>query len=301
MGQISMIFGGNMSIASKTQEKKLEREITLAQRIEPGTKMKWFDIDISFGAEDHPETELSERILPFMVKLPVGWHKVAKTLIDNEASLNLIMRKTFIEMRLNLKDLTPVHDTFHGVIPGQSTTPIRWINLKVWCGTEDNKRKEMLRFEVDSFDIGYNCILGRPFLLKFMSIIHTIYATMKMSGPKGVITIKADQQDALGCENATLTHVGRCGKKVAQEQAAKVVKTKGGSTSLRSPVPKPPIIGIPLPHSVTKGTCVASTSTQQPVDQPVDDKKKGADNKEILADSSNPDKMLRISTCLNAK
>jgi hypothetical protein len=40
MGQISMIFGGNMSIASKTQEKKLEREITLAQRIELGTKMK---------------------------------------------------------------------------------------------------------------------------------------------------------------------------------------------------------------------------------------------------------------------
>jgi hypothetical protein len=28
------------------------------------------------------------------------------------------MRKTFIEMGLNLKDLTPVHDTFHGVIPG---------------------------------------------------------------------------------------------------------------------------------------------------------------------------------------
>jgi hypothetical protein len=46
-------------------------------------------------------------------------------------------------------------------------------------------------FEVDNFDIGYNCILGRPFLLKFMSIIHTVYATMKMSGPKGVITIKS--------------------------------------------------------------------------------------------------------------
>jgi hypothetical protein len=27
------------------------------------------------------------------------------------------MRKTFIEMGLNLSDLTPVHETFHGVIP----------------------------------------------------------------------------------------------------------------------------------------------------------------------------------------
>jgi hypothetical protein len=53
-----------------------------------------------------------------MVKIPIGWHKVAKTLVDNRSSMNLIMRKTFIEMGLNLKDLTPVHDMFHGVILG---------------------------------------------------------------------------------------------------------------------------------------------------------------------------------------
>jgi hypothetical protein len=61
---------------------------------------------------------MSDRNLPFVVKLSIGWHKVTKTLIDNVASLNLIMRKTFIEMGLNLKDLTPIHDTFRRVIPG---------------------------------------------------------------------------------------------------------------------------------------------------------------------------------------
>jgi hypothetical protein len=45
-----------MSIASKTQGKKLECEITLAQHIDLGRKMKWSDMDISFGPEDHPET-----------------------------------------------------------------------------------------------------------------------------------------------------------------------------------------------------------------------------------------------------
>jgi hypothetical protein len=122
---------------------------------------------------------------------------VAKILIDNGASLNLIMSKTFIKMCLNLKGLTSVHDTFHGVIPGQSSTSIGRIDLEVSCGIVDNKRKEMLMFEVVSFDIRYNCILGSHFLLKFMAVIHTAYATMKMSGPKGVITIKADQCDAL--------------------------------------------------------------------------------------------------------
>jgi hypothetical protein len=64
--------------------------------------MKWSDTDISFGLEDHPKIEISNQNLPFVVKLPIRRHKVAKTLIDNGASLNLIMRKTFIEMTLSL-------------------------------------------------------------------------------------------------------------------------------------------------------------------------------------------------------
>jgi hypothetical protein len=146
--------------------------------------MRWSDDYISFRLEDHPDTELSERNLPFIVKIPIEQHKVAKTLIDSGASLNLMMRKTFIEMCLNLSDLTPVHDTFHEIIPGQPSTPIGCIDLEVSCGTGKNKRREMLMFEVASFDIGYNCILGRPFLLRFMTVIHTAYATIKMSGPR---------------------------------------------------------------------------------------------------------------------
>jgi hypothetical protein len=38
-----------MSIVSKTQGKKLEPEINLAQRIEPGRSMRYSDVDISIG------------------------------------------------------------------------------------------------------------------------------------------------------------------------------------------------------------------------------------------------------------
>jgi hypothetical protein len=71
MGVINMIFGGSMSIFSKTQGKKLKREIWLAQHIETGRMMKWSDIGVSFGLEDYPNTELSERNLLFVVKLPI--------------------------------------------------------------------------------------------------------------------------------------------------------------------------------------------------------------------------------------
>jgi hypothetical protein len=125
--------------------------------------MRWSDVDISFKPHDHPNMKLPDKNLSFVTKLPIWRHKVVKTLIDNKASLNLIMMKTFIEIGLNLKDLTPVHETFHGVIPGQSSTPIECIDLEVSCGIWNNKHKEVLAFEVANFDIGYNCILGRPF------------------------------------------------------------------------------------------------------------------------------------------
>jgi hypothetical protein len=97
----------------------------------------------------------------------------------------------------------------------------------------------MLTFEVASFNIGYNCILGRSFLLKFMAVIHTAYAIVKMPGPRGVITLKSDQCDALECENATLTHARRFGKEDAQKLAAKVVKTHEGGTPAKTVAPGP--------------------------------------------------------------
>jgi hypothetical protein len=106
LDEINVIFDDGLSIASKTKSKKLKREINLAQRIEQGGRMKWSETNISYGPEDHPETELSNLNLPIMVNLPIGRHKVAKTLVDNGASLNLIMRKMFIKMGLNLSDLT---------------------------------------------------------------------------------------------------------------------------------------------------------------------------------------------------
>jgi hypothetical protein len=272
----------------------------LVQRIEPGRMMRWSDIDISFVPEDHPEIELSDRNLPFMVKLPIGWYKVAKTLIDNKASLNLIMRKTFIEMGLNLKDLISVHDTFHGIISEQSSISIRGIDLEVSYGIGDNKRKEVLMFDVATYDIRYNCILRRPFLLKFMAVIHTAYATLKMHDPTDVITIKAHQRDALACENMILTYARRFGEKASQDEAAKVAKTHDGSASFKSPVPKPPTIGSPRPPLAKTGAYGASTSNQQHVDQPMDGKKE-EDDKEVPVNYSNLDKKLRISTGLGAK
>jgi hypothetical protein len=165
----------------------------------------------------------------------------------------------------------------------------------------DNKRKEMLTFKVASFDIEYNCILGRPFLLKFMAAVHTAYATIKMPSPKGVITIKSDQGDVVACENAALSQAGWFRAHAIEEQAAKVAKTPDDNTQSKPPTPKPPTNDSPWPPSAKKGTHGASGSNQSPADLQVDDKKKGVIDKEVLVDPDDLDKRLRDSVNLEAK
>jgi hypothetical protein len=132
----------------------------------------------------------------------------------------------------------------------------------VSCGTGENKRREMLTFEMANFNIGYNYILGRPFLLMFMAVIHTAYAIIKMPGRKGVITLKSDQCDALACENAALTHDGWFSEKEAHELA----KTHGGSTPAKMVAPKPLADSSPRTPAEKKSTFMGSTSNQLAAD-----------------------------------
>jgi hypothetical protein len=263
--------------------------------------MKWSEVNISFGPEDHPITELSDRNLPFVIKIPIGRHRVAKTMIDSGASLNLLMRRTFIEMGLSLADLTPVQDTFHEIIPGQSSMPVGRIDLKVSCGSGENKRREMLTFEVASFDIGYNYILGRPFLLKFMAVIHTTYEIIKMSGPRGIITLTSDHRDAVACESVALTQAGKSGNKEAQDLAVKMAKIPQGNTSSRIATPASAAEGASRSATLTKGITVASPSKQSAANQLAVEDKKGVTDKEVAVDPNHADKKLRISTELDPK
>jgi hypothetical protein len=48
---------------------------------------------------------------------------------------------------------------------------------------------ETLTFEVVGFRGAYHTILGRPCYAKFMAVPNYTYLKMKMSGPRGVITV----------------------------------------------------------------------------------------------------------------
>jgi hypothetical protein len=105
----------------------------------------------------------------------------------------------------------------------------------------------------------------------------------------------------LACENASLSHAGRFGDKATHDQVA---KTQGDIAPHKTSTSKLPT-STPRASIAQKGTYVASTSIEPPVDQKANVKRKGTvaeeDNKNVRADPNDPNKKLQISSNLDPK
>jgi hypothetical protein len=100
---------------------------------------------------------------------------------------------------VHLKELHESDTPFFSIVPTEGEYPLGHIYMPVTFGTPENYRTEFLRFEVANFDCGYNAIIGRPGLAKFMAIPHYTYMILKMPGPQGIITVCGDFQGAAEC------------------------------------------------------------------------------------------------------
>jgi hypothetical protein len=107
--------------------------------------------------------------------------------------------QTLLSLGVALKELHESDTPFFGIVPTKGEYPLRHIHMPVTFGTLENYITEFLRFEVAIFDYGYNTIIGRSGLAKFMAIPYYSYMILKMSGPQGIITVRAGFQGAVEC------------------------------------------------------------------------------------------------------
>jgi hypothetical protein len=136
----------------------------------------------------------------------IGNARFSKVLMDAGSSLNILYVHTLRLLGIRLDQLRPSTTPFHGVTLGKRVQPLRQIDLPVWFGTPDNFRKETLTFEVVGFRDVYHAILGRPCYTKFMAVPNYTYLKMKMTGPKGVITVGSSIEHAFDCDVECVEH-----------------------------------------------------------------------------------------------
>jgi hypothetical protein len=126
--------------------------------------------------------------------------------MDGGINLNILYAHTLRLLGIGLDQLRPSMTPFHGVVPSKRVQPLGQIDLPVWFGTPDNFRKETLTFEVVGFWGAYHAILGRPCYAKFMAVPNYTYLKMKMSGPKGIITVGSSIEHAFDCDVECVEH-----------------------------------------------------------------------------------------------
>jgi hypothetical protein len=147
---------------------------------------QWFNFD-------HPGKYL------LLVDSVIRESRVKKVLVDGGSSINVTFPRTLLGLGVAVKELHESDTPFFGIVPTEGEYPLGHIYMSVTFGTPENYKTEFLRFEVASFDCGYNAIIGRPGLAKFMAILHYSYMILKMPGLQGIITMRADFQAAVEC------------------------------------------------------------------------------------------------------
>ncbi|KAK1603638.1 hypothetical protein QYE76_027311 [Lolium multiflorum] len=170
--------------------------------------MLWSDQEISWSFKDHPKIMPNPGgyalVVDPIMHGPNARVKFSKVLIDNGSSINIMYRHTMRTLGITENMLQPTHTTFHGIVPGLSCSPMGKVRVDVSFGGHDSCRVENLLFEVVDLDSPYHALLGRPALAAFMASTHTAYLKMKMSAPRGPLTVVGNYKLSLAAMSGNL-------------------------------------------------------------------------------------------------
>jgi hypothetical protein len=164
----------------------------------PPAPYRWSEHPITFTRADQWLNFDHLGKYPLLVDPVIRESRVKKVLVDGGSSINVTFPRTLQGLGV-LKELRESDTPFFGIVPTEGEYPLGHIYMSVTFRTPENYRTEFLRFEVANFDCGYNAIIGRPGLAKFMAIPHYTYMILKMPGPQGIITVRADFQGVAEC------------------------------------------------------------------------------------------------------
>jgi hypothetical protein len=194
-----MIYGGQLANAL-AQHRKQERREVCSVKVAVPVYLDWSDKPITFDQGDHPDYVSSPGRYPLVVDPVIGNARLTKVLMDGGSSLNIIYAETLGLLGIDLSMIRAGAAPFHGIVSGKRVLPLGRLDLPVCFETPSNFLWETLTFEVVGFRGTYHVVLGRLCYAKFMVVPNYTYLKLKMSGPKGIITVGSTYCHAYECD-----------------------------------------------------------------------------------------------------
>jgi hypothetical protein len=169
--------------------------------------MHWSEESITWGCEDYPPLMPSPGDYA-LVPDPIVFSdrhtcRFSRTLINGGSHINLLYQSSMEKLGIRVAQLEPSRLNLHGIMPGNSCSPMERIRLEVLFVEKGNRRREPIWFEVVEISSPYHALLGHPALAKFMAVPHYAYLKMKLLGPHGVITISGCYKKSMECARAS--------------------------------------------------------------------------------------------------
>ena len=115
--------------------------------------------------------------------------------MDGGSDLNLLYPDTIRKLGIDLTKIRHSRTSFRGVMPGPYAKCTGSLLLEVVFGSPNNFRREKLIFHVAPFKSGYQALLGREAFVRFNAIPHYASLTLKMPGPRGIISLRGSSKD----------------------------------------------------------------------------------------------------------
>jgi hypothetical protein len=122
---------------------------------------RWSEHPINFTRADQWLNFDHPGKYPLLVDPVIRESRVKKVLVDGGSSINVTFPRILLGLGVALKELHESDTLFFGIVPTEGEYPLGHIYMSITFGTPENYRTEFLRFEVESFDCGYNAIIGR--------------------------------------------------------------------------------------------------------------------------------------------
>ena len=134
---------------------------------------------------------------------------LTRVLMDGGSSLNLIYQDTVRRMGIDSSKISQSNTNFEGVIPGVEAHGRGSVILEVTFGPPGNSRSEELLFIIAPVQSDYHTVLKRTAFARFNALPHYGYLTLKMPGPRGVITVSGiTERSSRAEEHATALTAG---------------------------------------------------------------------------------------------
>lgn len=157
---------------------------------------------ISFS-EDDAQTVNFPHHDPLVIDSQVANMIVARVLVDNGSSVNILFKAAFEKIGLTAADLSPCTSTLYG-FSGEAIIPMGQLKLPVTMGDLPRQAFKYCTFVMVDCYSAYNAIFGRPLLVEFGAVTFIRHLCMNFPTESGICIVCGDQKDARQCYRVSL-------------------------------------------------------------------------------------------------